>query len=438
MKKSGKTKKKPSKMEVDSVVEVGEGDDAGPSGYADAEKQRRKLMEKLQARREYSDRESLRYSMMMMMDRYHDPFGGHRMWGKHYRPGEVLDEETMKQLRWSPPVMVTPEEDKDEHLGIEDHGQVITDALLYILREKNNDEEKIHSVLQMPSTMPDVLESTNKNSYASSTYNILMADVSGSMNHYWRRLVDSWNEYITPYLVGRTNLFTFGTKVELKRSGTKLEYSDLDRSTTDLTGALQTVVDEVYKCKERYVKVFLITDGHHNSTDVKPTKVICQMTAAKGKTCDVFVLGAGSDFPVQYSISIRSRLHNGRANLPSLFWAKTEDNVQEQIRQIADILSGGSSRCIQLSVPGFSLPGGVKRDILHLKEWVYYPYGPETLQRLTLRLGRNICHISLEPREMNLSILNKVYRQWNSVIIQIHNKKERVPSNVQTLHGAGP
>ncbi|XP_069961366.1 uncharacterized protein [Cherax quadricarinatus] len=378
----------------------------------------------------YRKRRNLEFSMMMM-GRYYDPFQGHRMWGKHYRHGEELDEHTLQQLRWAPPVMVEPEAFEDEKLlGIEDHGDVVTDAALYILKEKKDGEVKIHSMLQMPSNIPELLEGTNKDYYETNTFNILMADVSCSMYCYWKPLVNSWNEHIAPCLVGRTNLYTFGSKVTFKRSGTILEFRDMDGSSTDLTGSLQTIVDEVYKCKERYVNVFLVTDGHHNSTEVKPTKVIYQMNAAKGKTCDVFVLGAGTDFPVQYSINIRSRLHNGRANLPSLFWAKSEDDVPEQIKQIASIISERSSRCIELSLPGYYLPDGVQKNFFHLREWVYFPSGPEALQRLALKFGRHICHISLEPREMRLSILNDVFRQWNSVIIQNQNKKERVPLGV--------
>nr|XP_045619447.1 uncharacterized protein LOC123771120 [Procambarus clarkii]XP_045619448.1 uncharacterized protein LOC123771120 [Procambarus clarkii]XP_045619449.1 uncharacterized protein LOC123771120 [Procambarus clarkii]XP_045619450.1 uncharacterized protein LOC123771120 [Procambarus clarkii] len=425
--------------------------DAGTSSTSDLHNdpiaQRNKMIQMLRLKRGYppsfgfSDREflmsmdpeDLRY-MMRSLDRRRDPFG-YSSWGSAgpYRSSspeeDPVDEQSRKQMEWSPPEMVEPEKIDEEEQGVKDHGELNTETVLYVIKEKNDDgEEKTHTVLQMPSSVPDLLSGTSQNvSQESSTYNILMADVSGSMNSYWRPLVTGWNDYVAPHLVGRTNLFVFGSTVKLKRSETKLQFGDLDRSSTDLTGALQTIVDEVYKCKERYIKVFLVTDGHHNATKVQPNIVIDQMNAARGKTCDVFVLGAGSDFPVQYSINIRSRLHNGSANVPSLFWAKIPDFVIEQMMEIGSKISDGTSQTLRLSVEGFSLPGGIAKHTFHLNEWVYFPSGPEQVQQLTLRHGKNVCHISLKPRQMQLSLLNEVFRQWNSVIIQIHNKKEQVP-----------
>ena len=68
---------------------------------------------------------------------------------------------------------------------------------------------------------------------------------------------------------------------------------------TDLTGALQTIVEEVYKCKEKFINVFFITDGHHNQTECQPAEAIAKMRAPAGKVCDVYLLGAGNGFPVQ-------------------------------------------------------------------------------------------------------------------------------------------
>ena len=288
-------------------------------------------------------------------------------------------------------------------------------------------EEKTHTVFQIPANVPDLLMGTDQQA---STFNILMVDVSGSMRSYWKCVVTGWNDYVAPYLVGRTNLFGFGSKITLKRSETKLKNTDFDGTGTDLTGALQTIVDEVYTCKERYIKVFLITDGAHNETHIEPDSVIDQMSAVKGKICDVFVLGVGLMFPVQYSINIRSRLHNGCANMPSLFWAKNPEGIAEQMKEIGKTLSDGTSQTLKLSVEGFLLPGWALKNTFHAKEWVYFPFGPEQLKQIRVGHGRNGCHISPQPRRISIFQLNEVFRQWNSVIIQIHNKKENVPSDI--------
>nr|XP_045619435.1 uncharacterized protein LOC123771119 isoform X2 [Procambarus clarkii]XP_045619437.1 uncharacterized protein LOC123771119 isoform X2 [Procambarus clarkii]XP_045619438.1 uncharacterized protein LOC123771119 isoform X2 [Procambarus clarkii]XP_045619439.1 uncharacterized protein LOC123771119 isoform X2 [Procambarus clarkii]XP_045619440.1 uncharacterized protein LOC123771119 isoform X2 [Procambarus clarkii]XP_045619441.1 uncharacterized protein LOC123771119 isoform X2 [Procambarus clarkii]XP_04 len=338
------------------------------------------------------------------------------------------------QAAWRPPLMVEPEDirEDEEPQGLVDHGELDTDAKLYVVKENtSNGEEKIHSLLQMPSCLPNRLLDKSQNAYlSSSSYNILMIDVSGSMSGYWRPLMLGWNQYVAPCLIGRTSLFVFGDSVALKRSGTILKVTDFGGGGTDLTGALQTIVNEVYQCKERYIKVFLITDGHHNVTPISPETVIQQMCSPKSKKCDVFVLGAGSAFPVQYSINIRSRLHNGSANIPSLFWARRYAEMEERMEEIGSKISDGTSQTLRLSVAGFSLPEGEAKYTFHPKEWVYFPLGPEHVQRLALEYHNNICHILLEPCQIQLSVLNEVFRQWNSVIIQMHNKKEVIPSDI--------
>lgn len=333
-----------------------------------------------------------------------------------------------------PPEMVIIEEDDEQETN--DFG--ILEMELCIIKEKNVEgEEKTHIVFQMPAKVPDLLltgaDPKNNVSHQASTYNILMADVSGSMFIYWNGVMTGWNEYVAPHLVGRTNLFVFGSKVELKRSETNLINSDFANGQTDLTGALQTIVHEVYQCKERYIKVFLITDGHHNTTLIQPSHVIDKMNEVENKICEVFVLGVGCDFPVQYSLDIRSRLHNGSTNMPSLFWAKTSDELEEEMKKIGGYISDGTSPILKLSVKGFLLPGGIAKDKFYLNEWVYFPCEQEQVKQLRLIYGNNGCHISPQFRRISLFELNEVFRQWNSVIIQINNKKEPVPSDVLPL-----
>ncbi|XP_042225983.1 uncharacterized protein LOC121868992 isoform X2 [Homarus americanus] len=277
--------------------------------------------------------------------------------------------------------------------------------------------------------MPSCVPKKFNVSQASCTYNILMADVSGSMRAYWDSFMSSWNKYVAPNLVGRTNLYVFDYTVLLARSGTMLEEKDFYGGGTHLTGALQTIVSEVYQCKERYINVFLLTDGNHNSSAVSPETVINMMAPAVKKTCNVYVLGVGTLFPVQYSINIRSRLHNGSANLPSIFWAKKHGDIENQVKDISSKISSNYSQSLKLSMAGNSLPGVYTKNVFHLSEWVYFPSGPDQVRQLTIRQGQHVGHISLEPKQMPISVMIELFRQWNSVVIQIHNKKEVVPSD---------
>lgn len=288
----------------------------------------------------------------------------------------------------------------------------------------------------MPSVLPEKFNQV-RISQAADTYNILMVDVSQSMYNYWTNFVEAWNTHVMPILFGRTDLYVFSDQVILKRSVTstmELQKSDFVGGCTNLTSALQTINREVETCKESYVNVFLITDGNHNASNDRPQTIIDKMEKVCGKMCNVFVLGVGNYFPVEFSINIRSRLHNGNSNLPSLFWAKTRLGIIEQIIDIAWHIAGVSSQCLTLSVSGSSLPGTDTKKLFYLNEWVYFPQHPKQLQQITLSSGRQSGYINLYPEPISLDmLLNEVFRQWNSVIIQLHNKKETIPPNVLPL-----
>ncbi|KAK8751663.1 hypothetical protein OTU49_009690 [Cherax quadricarinatus] len=335
---------------------------------------------------------------------------------------------------WQTPKMVWPdpvvEEEESSQLTKVDLGEVHTDATLYALPEMVGTRERLHTVLHMPTDLPvpDVGRPP-----PSASLNILMVDVSASMKAYWKDVVHSWNSLVAPTLYGRTILYAFGTRVLFLRSGTQLEQKDFISGGTDLVGALRTIVSEVYQCREKYIKVFLITDGEHTVSKVKPESVIEKMEYACGKICDVFVLGVGDKFPVQHSIDIRSRLHNGNSNLPYLFTAKTSVGMREEMAVIGRISYSSNSSRIKLSLSGSVLPGGDVTDVFHLGEWVYFACEPQEIQNLTLSSGRHSFSISLKPKPMNLSNLSELFRQWNSLIIQLHRSKKTIPSDIMAF-----
>ncbi|XP_037804168.1 uncharacterized protein LOC119598589 [Penaeus monodon] len=360
--------------------------------------------------------------------------------------GEML---MMKMMRgdpcprkgmWRPPRAVSPEPQEEEIVGADglvDRGLVHSDARLFEAKEKmENGEIATRFVLQMPSFVPPELlgdSSAEAGPSAANSYNLLMADVSGSMTSYWPAVVSGWNTFVAPKLRGRTDLYVFGSYVELLRTGTELKRSDFTSGQTDLTGALQTIVDKVYTCKEKYVKVFIITDGDHNQSSDPPETVISLMREPKGKICDVYLLGAGKSFPVQYSVNIRSRLHNGSTNLPTLFWAEHSSDVENQMNAISKNLASMNERSLKLSVPGWKLPGTRSTQNFHILEWVFFPEDPEKHGSLKVSLNKYECQLALERPKITSDILSKVFRQWNSIAVQFHNVGKRVPSDLLPL-----
>uniref|UniRef100_A0AAU8GEB2 VWFA domain-containing protein n=1 Tax=Faxonius propinquus nudivirus TaxID=3139431 RepID=A0AAU8GEB2_9VIRU len=258
-----------------------------------------------------------------------------------------------------------------------------------------------------------------------------MIDVSGSMSYYWKSLLLEWNNYIAPSLNGRTQLFGFGTIITLKRSEPIIKNSDFDCSNkTDLITALKTITYEIMYSDETFIRIFLITDGNHNATTIDPSTIIANMKISEGKLCEFFLLGIGNAFPVQYSIDIRSHLHNANANLPSLFWIKDISLMKENMESISNIISNGITENIEISRKGFLLPGGIAKTIFFIHEWVYFPN--EIITSIDI-MCKNRYQLSLKYKNIPLTKLIEVFRQWNSLIIQLFSTKQEIPSTILPL-----
>ena len=66
---------------------------------------------------------------------------------------------------------------------------------------------KEHSFLQAQQTVPSLLVSSNGSTSTTGgdVFNILMADVSGSMSSYWPHVVQGWQEHVKDRLIGKKN-----------------------------------------------------------------------------------------------------------------------------------------------------------------------------------------------------------------------------------------
>ena len=359
--------------------------------------------------------------------------------------------ETEIQKSWQLPPLVEPDilitnntVDANDTIIDNEVSTIESNAELFRVKETNvcDGSIKTHSILRLMSQVPDSINNgtDQARNREPNTFNIFMGDVSGSMNSFWPNVVEGWNIYIAPNLVGRTVIMTFGTKVTTKRHGKtnecyKITQQDFDGSNTNLTGALQKIVEEVYACKESFINVFFVTDGGHNSTSCAPQEAIMKMKAPTGKVCNVYLLGAGFGFPTIISVNLRSRLHNGNANLPTIFWAKRDYNndMVEQMQDIAGYLSqtGNCTLGIKLSIPGKIIPYMPSADKFHLNEYVYFDEPPETIQE-TLRIEIGNCSglLQLTPKNLDLGSINNIFRQWNGILLQMFNKKEEIPSEI--------
>ncbi|XP_068245686.1 uncharacterized protein [Palaemon carinicauda] len=337
------------------------------------------------------------------------------------------------QRDWRPPAQVLPvveEDDFEQANTLRPLGKIDTDAALYVLPEENNGETKYHRFLKLPSRIPGV---DIHSRLSASIFNLLMVDVSGSMNQYWDSVIDGWNNHVAPKLLGDTVIYTFSSSVIFRKAGTTLEKRYFDGGGTDLTGALQTIINEVYQCNRKSVNVFIITDGNHNSTGVQPSSVIDIMEFPLGKICNIFILGVGSDFPVEYSVDIRSRLHSGSPNLPALFWAKDAVEVVDELKDVTEKMYNGFCFIVELSLSGSLLPGGSESNVFHMNEYVYMPYELEQLQQLEITFDKHVGNLVLEPQEATIEVLKEIFHQWNSIIIQRHRKREAIPENLMIL-----
>ncbi|KAK4301137.1 hypothetical protein Pmani_026703 [Petrolisthes manimaculis] len=296
----------------------------------------------------------------------------------------------------------------------------------YEVRESNG---TVHTLLKAPNTLPSKLRSgdtthTNDND----VFNIFMGDVSGSMGCVWNDIVERWQAYIKDKLTGRTKIYVFSSTVVFKRSGTDLTEKDFEGGGTNLTSALRTIRQEVNDCTEKYVNVFIVTDGDHNSGGREPDVEIELMCVPPNKTINVHLLGVGYSFPVNYSIDIRSLMHNGSANIPSLYWAKETEDLEVQFSAIGNELSAGSVS-LTLNHTGYILPGSDSTAAIHLREWLYFTEAPDNMPQLTLRVDEEEPHpLPIQTQMITMTLLlDQIYRQWNAVFLQRHRKKLSVP-----------
>ena len=180
----------------------------------------------------------------------------------------------------------------------------------------------------------------------------------------------------------------------------------------------------------------MITDGSHNCGGKDPQVEIDAMTIPGDKIVDVFLLGVGEKFPVQYSVNLRSRLHNGSSTCPTLFWSRLWSNIKEEVSNIAQEVRRGILK-LQITPPAKILPLVKERKtVVSAGEYLYYNANP-TIARKKIKVttfNNQILPVNSEIKDADADLLfSKVYKQWNSLLLQRHRNKLTVPMTVLDL-----
>ena len=221
---------------------------------------------------------------------------------------------------------------------------------------------------------------------------------------------------------GSTEIFSFGDNVKFRRAGIYLQDSDNDGDHTNFTAALKVIREEVSNTSCSNIRVFLITDGCHN-TDEDPTSEINMMSVPVGKLVEVYLLGIGEKFPKEYSEQIRSKLHTGALCCPALFHCKANDAEPETIgiqfikirRQVNKMLDK-----LLLKIPGKLLPF-IDDNMYETRrgEFIYFDAQPEEILK-NLRVSCDGIEIPINKYIIDASarfLVFHLYKHWNSVIL---------------------
>ena len=161
------------------------------------------------------------------------------------------------------------------------------------------------------------------------------------------------------------------------------------------------------------------------------------MKIPAGKTVEVFLLGVGDGFPVQYSVDIRSHLHNGAANCPTIFWSRENSAVNEEMMHIAQEMKKGLSK-VNLSIPAKILPlVDDSKKTAYAGEFLYFETDSESLRKqltITSAESGEVIPLSSTEREPSAMLLvDNVFKQWIASLIQRRRNKEPVPMAIFDL-----
>ena len=284
--------------------------------------------------------------------------------------------------------------------------------------------------------------------------NIFMIDSSVSMSDDWAILANNWHILIDCLKGENIRIIAFSDTLK-EYEGKYLKDSHFIGSGTNITLALQKIQEIIETAAEKYMRIFLITDGEHNAKNtISPQEQIDKMHIPDGKSISTYVLGIRNEFPVNDSLSIRSKIHNGNPNIPTLFWARVETeispvdqpfeyfNEQEkqmhqkipaEFRKIAHEISNEHIiNAKLLNSPGALKMPNISEQIteVYINQWLYFDSPSTEIGQLKIQFDDSNQEIELKKIDKMLTadiFVDEIVPIWNSMIIQLHRNKEVVP-----------
>ena len=234
-------------------------------------------------------------------------------------------------------------------------------------------------------------------------------------------------------VLGNSKVYVFSQDVRLMReNSTKLEDDDFIGSKTNLVEALKTIIDEMNKCVQHQIRIFILTDGQDTASHIDPSEIIKKMKTPVGKMVYIYIVCFGNRFPVNYGLDIWSLLDNGPVNIPSLFYVQYPIDICELMSNLASELHD-YVKC-NLSMEGCILPGTSKQKSCFLDEWLFFEESPDFIKDIQINLdnGTNIAVDRMENFPLPNCVHN-LFPQWNSVISKMHRNKEMFDHRVFDL-----
>ncbi|XP_076046221.1 uncharacterized protein LOC143028267 [Oratosquilla oratoria] len=306
----------------------------------------------------------------------------------------------------------------------------------YALEEKVVDQIRRHTLVHLALPEESSIEGSGLQFDVEdneSSFNLLMADVSSSMRSVWPHVVEGWNTHIAPHLKGLTHICVFSNNVSFLRTDRFLKETDFIGGATNLCKAFSSIAYKVKAHTERKIRVYLITDGC-DTFGSSPREDLAKMTLPEGKHCEVYVWAIGTAFPVKYSVELRSRLHNGRANIPTLFWSRDRKNVTEEAENMETYLKKTNDP-VRLSHPGSLLPGLPKTHNFYPGEWIYMERDPDTLGCLQVSTNNGtLINCRSERHQFTMALmLDFLVPQWNSQMVQMQYVKGSIQNDIFPL-----
>ncbi|KAB7495439.1 hypothetical protein Anas_06887 [Armadillidium nasatum] len=233
-----------------------------------------------------------------------------------------------------------------------------------------------------------------------------------------------------------TECFLFGSEIQFKENDSLLNVDDFISGSTNLTSAIRLINAKVKSLENKFIRIFLLTDGLHSAGDIKPDFEIAKLLIPAEKTIEVFLLGFGARFPVEFATNLRSALHNGASFIPFVFWAKCLNNynkysdILEEIENIADNINNGIFK-IKIDPHGKLAPDFPDIDECYLGEFIYFAASPDLLMLSLSTLDDFPLELKLNVKDVDKSFpINSLLRQWNSLILQYICQKRKLPAFV--------